>query len=267
MNVVSKQTVGLFLSCCAFLLLGQHLCLGQQDDEPKAVVDADAEQAWHTSLDEGIKEAIESNKPIFAIVGAEWCVYCKKLEKELADGPIDQLRKQWILVKIDADERVSDARELRATGLPSLRLLTKNGLVAASHDGYMPMDSLTTWLAQNYEGVKSNVPEMLEIDPADFTDQQVAELVKLAAIRDVTIRRIVIERLSKIPRRCVASTIDLLESPGLAKQLSALELLRKWNAPVEGIDPWIPESIDQEVIKQLRQWSRETYPDGSKPNL
>ena len=224
---------------------------------------ATAPSDWHATLDDAITQAAESNKPIFVIVGAPWCVYCKKLEKELQGDQTTELARTWVLAKIDADEQVSDARELRANGLPSLRLLSTDGVVAYSHDGYMDGTALRTWLNESYDAVKNNVPQMLEIDPADFSDEQVGELVGFLATRDVTVRRIIIERLSKIPNRCVIQTIELLNSKRLADQLSAIQLLRRWKAPVEELDPWIPGSIDEQTIETLRQWSNLTYPEAT----
>lgn len=216
---------------------------------------------WHSTLDDAIERASDENKPVFVIVGAEWCVYCKQLEQELEGAPTARIAKQWVLAKIDADDRVSDARELRANGLPSLRLLSKDGVVAYSHDGYMTTGQLQAWLEESFDAVKNNVPQILEIDPGEFTDEQVTDLFDLVSTRDVTVRRIIIDRLSKIPDRCVTKAIGLLESRRLADQLSAIELLRRWEAPVEGVDPWVPGAIDQPTIQRLREWSKESYPD------
>lgn len=237
---------------------------GNDTDAVVGASDATAVQSagrWATTLDDAVSVASETNKPIFVIVGAEWCVFCKQLEQELTDPTLSRIGERWVLAKIDADDRVSDARELRANGLPSLRLLSRDGIIAYSHDGYLSVAELEAWLDENYQAVKSNVPGMLEIKPADYSDQQIAELIEFIATRDVTVRRIILERLEQIPQRCVAKAIELLESDRLAKQLSALELLRRWQAPVEDLDPWIPGSIDQAVITRLRRWSQENYPD------
>ena len=255
------KTVQLF-AITACVLTSSCWC---QDTEPVAesseTTTTDFESVWKSTLDDAVSVATESNKPIFVIVGAEWCVYCKKLEEELTEELVDGIAEHWVLAKIDSDDRVSDARELRANGLPSLRLLSKDGIIAYSRDGYMPVAELQAWLDENHNAVKSNVPQMLEIDPADFTNEQVAELVEFVSTRDVTVRRIILDRLAKIPDRCVVKAIDLLESKRLAKQLSALELLRRWKAPIDGVDPWVPGSIDQSVITRLRRWSKENYPD------
>ena len=255
-----------------FLMIAIALLLapvGASCQEPKKepadiqVLEAQTPTLWHATLDDAVKDATEANKPIFVIVGAEWCVFCKKLEKELEGELATKLAETWVLAKIDADARVSDARELRANGLPSLRLLSKDGVIAASHDGYLDSDALNTWLDESYDAVKNNVPQMLEIDPADYSNQQVSELVAFIATRDVTVRRIIIDRLSKVPDRCVVKTIDLLASKRLANQLSALQLLRLWKATVEGLDPWIPGTIDDATITRLRKWSKENFPDAT----
>ncbi|MCA9136193.1 MAG: thioredoxin family protein [Planctomycetales bacterium] len=253
------------LLCVLVPLLHWSLPVNGQDGPDKEdtveAVEEKGEVIWHSTLDDAIKEASEANRPIFVIVGAEWCVFCKQLEQELTGAPSKRIADRWVLAKIDADDRVSDAREMRANGLPSLRLLSKDGVIGSSRDGYMATADLMSWLDESYAAVKSNVPKMLEIDPAEFTDEQVAELMSFVSTRDVTARRIIIDRLSKIPDRCVFKTIELLESNRLANQLSALELLRRWNAPVQGIDPWVPGSVDEKTIQQLLDWIKQSYPD------
>lgn len=229
--------------------------------DPDDIADSESFELWHSTLSDAIAQATELNKPIFVIVGADWCVYCKKLESEL-DGPASKaFAKRWVLAKIDADDQISDAREMRANGLPSLRLLSKNGVINDSHDGYMTRGAVSKWLDQNYDAIQSNVPKLLEIDPAEFTDEQIGQLIQFVSTKDVTIRRIVVDRLSKVPNRCAIATIELLLSKRLANQLSALEILRRWDAPVDGLDPWIPGAIDEKAVTRLRDWCAATYPN------
>jgi thiol-disulfide isomerase/thioredoxin len=270
MNVRSDILAIPILTLAIVMTLNPVLGMCQQSKEPSGgnqVGDAERETqtltVWHATLDDAVKDAAKTDKPIFVIVGAEWCVFCKKLEEQINSEVADKLAETWVLAKIDADARVSDARELRANGLPSLRLLSKDGVIVSSHDGYLETDALMAWLDESFDAVDSNVPEMLEIDPADYSDQQISELFDLIATRDVTVRRIIIDRLSKVPDRCVVKTIDLLSSKRLADQLSALQLLRLWKAPVEGLDPWIPKTIDGAAVRRLREWRKQSFPDAS----
>ncbi len=40
----------------------------------------------------------------------------------------------------------------------------------------------------------------------------------------------------------------------LSERLSSLELLNSWKAPIEQIDPWIPESINEDRLAKLNTW-------------
>ncbi|WP_253157909.1 thioredoxin family protein [Stieleria tagensis] len=229
------------------------------DDVQDGAVAIESSSVWNHTLDDAITAAGEADQPIFVIVGAPWCVFCKKMEQEFDQNAVDAIAKHWVLAKIDADDQAADARELRASGLPSLRLLSQDGIIAFSHDGYMDQKSLQQWLGENIDAVKHNVPKLLAMSPTEFSDEQVDELIGFLATRDVTSRRIIIDRLSKIPQRCAPQTVQLLASERLANQLSALQLLKRWQAPVEGLDPWIPGSIDAKTIAELTQWQQTTF--------
>ena len=113
---------------------------------------------WHATLAESVDAARASGKPIFAIVGAPWCSFCEKLQGELEGNPETELAEKWVLAKINADDEVNEARELNANALPALRLLSSDGIVTVSRDGYLPVGELKRWLDDSYELTKARMP-------------------------------------------------------------------------------------------------------------
>jgi HEAT repeat protein len=57
--------------------------------------------------------------------------------------------------------------------------------------------------------------------------------------------------------------VEAFREGNLASRLTALELLRDWRAPVEGIDPWRPETINDERLSALEKWTDEAI--GEQP--
>ena len=85
---------------------------GIQETDTKLGLDAAV--TWHPTLEAAIDDARESGKPIFAVVGAPWCGFCEKLQQELKGAAEAKIAEKWVLAKINADNEVNDAHELRA---------------------------------------------------------------------------------------------------------------------------------------------------------
>jgi thioredoxin-like negative regulator of GroEL len=244
----------------------------QNASQPSEAADSDAtpsKQAasvtWHATLEAAVDAARESGKPIFAIVGAPWCSFCEKLQGELKGKPETEIAEKWVLAKINADDQLNDARELNANALPALRLLSSDGIVTASRDGYAPVGELTQWLDDSYELTKAQMPSLLTKEIAELDESEIETLISLMAIRDVTARRVVLNRLAEMPQHAAGPAIDLFITGTLAHQLSALQLLKKWEAPVDGFDPWDPASMDDDALQQLQAWGSEKYPAKQVP--
>ncbi len=89
---------------------------------------------WLTWSDEAFAEAREQNRPLFLVIGAAWCRWCRDLEQNvLADERVQTiLAERFVAVKVDKDRRPDlDARYSRG-GWPTLAWLDDTGeLVAA----------------------------------------------------------------------------------------------------------------------------------------
>ena len=131
--------------------------------------------------------------------------------------------------------------------------------MTGSRDGYAPVSELASWLEDSYQQTKAQMPSLLAKDIAELDESEIETLIGLMAIRDITARRVVLNRLSEMPQHAAGPAIELLASGNLAHQLSALQLLRGWQAPVDGLDPWEPASISDEAVQRLRSWGSKKY--------
>jgi thiol-disulfide isomerase/thioredoxin len=84
--------------------------------------------AWQSSLQDAHKIALQQNKPMMLVFGAEWCGYCKKLEKTTLSNP--QLSKYinstFVSVHVDVDEEEKVAKILEVKSLPCTIILSPN---------------------------------------------------------------------------------------------------------------------------------------------
>lgn len=211
---------------------------------------------WFETLDEGKEKTLWRRAPIVLIAGAEWCEACQKLQRELQRPNVQSELQRWVPVQIDVDDQEKTARELNITAIPAFRLLSPDGRVLASREGLMSSAKLSKWLADQYEAVAGTYL-------ADFNSTgtpnsiAVIRIVKEFSKRDATVREAAVTRLLPYPNVAAAHVVSKLSGGSLAEKLTALELLQAWGAPIQGIDPWIPGSFDEQASTDLEAWLKD----------
>lgn len=258
---------------CLFTLVGFSSVILQAAETPDTETETAAEETaseiqsavWLETLQEAVTDARLQGKPIFALVGAPWCGYCKQLEQEIRGATENEIANDFVLLHINADIQIQDARSLNANALPALRILSMDGDPIADRDGYLPPENLLQWLNDNQDGAAPDAPSVLSTPMDQLDDEGLTQLVAKMSDRNITTRRIVLQRLSGNPKRVAAAVVDRFENGALADRLSGLQLLQQWEAPTEGLDPWIPASIDDQAIGRLRQWQNEVFPRLATP--
>jgi len=93
---------------------------------------------WH-DYEKGLALGKSSNKKIMINFYADWCGYCKKMEKETfgAAKVADYLNANFIAIRINSDKNMELARAYHVTGLPVTWFLTENGDKIGNRPGWM----------------------------------------------------------------------------------------------------------------------------------
>jgi thioredoxin-like negative regulator of GroEL len=208
-----------------------------------------------TDLEDAKRLALEKSRPIFVIFGASWCSWCKKLEADLDDDSSDPIFAKWIVVSLDADNEPDLATEFQVDSLPSLHLMTSSGDIVASSTGYRSPPELAQWLDDNFELATPKLPEVLTAETAP-NEEDVVELIQLLATKSKTIRELTIQRLMEHRPQTIHAISQTFIEGRLAQKLAAWEILRSWQAPIETLDPWSPDSFSAEAIAELQSWSK-----------
>lgn len=94
---------------------------------------------WQASLKDAHKVAIQRNMPIMLVFGAEWCGYCKKLEKTTLSNPqlAKYINNTFVSVHIDVDEEEKIAEILEVKSLPCTIILSPNADLLGRLEGFM----------------------------------------------------------------------------------------------------------------------------------
>ena len=94
------------------------------------------------------------------------------------------------------------------------------------------------------------------------TPQEIEQLVQQFDDRNPTTREAAIRRLWTHPQAAAEATIQALQKGNLNVQLTAFELLKEWNAPIDELDPWKPETLTPERLAALEAWQKEIADTG-----
>lgn len=165
----------LLLLTAAFPAMAQQN--GQAEPAPVAP-DSSWGIGWH-SMQQAQKLAVEKNRKVLVYARAEWCTYCKRMEKEvLPDGEVGALiDRHYLPVKVDVESdstlqfngRTLSQRqfsnEMRAVATPTLVFISSEGEVLGIQPGFMPKNTFMALLT--YVGTDA----YREMDAGSFVEQ------------------------------------------------------------------------------------------------
>lgn len=199
--------------------------------------------------------ALLHQRPLLVIFGAEWCGWCRKLEEDLDSQEGDPIRRQWVVAKVDVDDQPRLAQEMDVGSLPALRILNASGDVVASRTGYVELTELQSWLEENLQQADPSIQRVLFASGVP-SPSDIEELAAMLQQRSPSVRASASRRLREHRSVTAGTVVDQLRNGPLSSQLTALEILEAWDAPVVDLDPWLPETINDDRLQPLMQWVR-----------
>jgi thioredoxin-related protein len=107
-----------------------------------------AEKIDFKTYDKGIKLVKSLKKKGFIFFHADWCKYCKQMEKEALSNAkvIEYLNDNFIAITVDTDVEEKIAAKYKAQRLPMLYFLKKDGSVLTYRPGYVETNELLAML-------------------------------------------------------------------------------------------------------------------------
>lgn len=115
---------------------------------------------WQTDLQTAHRLSQQTNKPMLFVFGADWCVWCKKLEKTtLTDRElVAYINENFVPIHIDADRDPRVVKILEAEGLPCAVVLSPNADLLGRIEGFRDVAAYRKALATAKEGKAAVVP-------------------------------------------------------------------------------------------------------------
>ena len=102
-----------------------------------------------TTYEEALKEAKRSDKKILIIFGADWCSWCKKLDKDtLKDKTVKQAISDGnqIEIHVNVDQRKDLAKKFSVRGIPAYAIVDKDEVVVRQGSGFKDPSNYVNWL-------------------------------------------------------------------------------------------------------------------------
>jgi len=125
--------IGMILT---LLMVGAAFAADVSTDEAKI--------QWH-SYAAGIAKAKETGRPIVIDFHAEWCKWCKEMDKKTFSdaGVITAMNELFIPISVDTDHEQETARLYGVQSLPTMWFLTSEGERIDTLPGFVEADFFT----------------------------------------------------------------------------------------------------------------------------
>ena len=103
-----------------------------------------AEILWSTNIKDALHRAAENGQPVLMEFTADWCVFCKKMEKTtFTNADVAQrISRDFVAVKVDADQNKDLVKDLEIKGLPAILIVSPDLKVIERISGFQTPEAL-----------------------------------------------------------------------------------------------------------------------------
>lgn len=87
------------------------------------------------NYNESVQVSKQLNQPLILIFSADWCVYCKKLKKDISDN-LDRFEDTTICI-VDINENPELAKKYKVRSIPRTLVFNKEKRLTQDYKGYI----------------------------------------------------------------------------------------------------------------------------------
>tara|TARA_R110002095_G_scaffold181588_3_gene158879 strand:+ start:148 stop:960 length:813 start_codon:yes stop_codon:yes gene_type:complete len=105
---------------------------------------------WQTDLKRAAQQARAEDKAMLIQIGATWCGYCHKMERETYQDPkvIKHVNSCFIPIRVDADQHAELVEAIGVSGLPTTAIITPQLKIVKKISGYVPAQEMEGHLSK-----------------------------------------------------------------------------------------------------------------------
>ncbi len=103
-----------------------------------------AEIPWSTNIEDSLHRAASNWQPVLMEFTADWCVFCKKMEKNTFPNPqvTQRISSNFVAVRVDADQNKDLVKDLGIKGLPAILIVSPDLKVIKRISGFQTPEAL-----------------------------------------------------------------------------------------------------------------------------
>lgn len=210
--------------------------------------------------------AQQRGQPLFVVEKPPACEGCDKLDAELKRPEALAELKRWTFLATDAKPADTDGfafhlHDVEERPRPVLKILTPHGRQVARFVGYLPAAELVVWLKEHHAEAAGSADVAAKLVAAEVpAAEPINDFVAALGDRDPVLREMAARRLAAQPGVAAKPVAEVLAKGTLQARLTALDLLRGWGGPTDGLDPWRPETLTPERLKAVADWAANPPP-------
>ena len=106
---------------------------------------------WSTDIEGSLQKAAAAGRPVLMEFTADWCMYCKRMEKTTFVDPrvVKFVNQHYVAVRIDADEHKQLIADLDIKGLPAILVVSPTLQIIERIPGFQTPEALLAKLNRN----------------------------------------------------------------------------------------------------------------------
>ncbi len=128
---------------------------------------------WQDWEDEVFEKARSENKPIFLVISASWCRWCKSMDEMAFSNAsvIEIIEKEFVPILVDKDKRPDINERYNMGGWPSCSVLNADGEVVTGGT-YFTADQLATLLEKVADACRNRKEKIQDLIDATVREEE-----------------------------------------------------------------------------------------------